>query len=65
VRYGDVLSAGFSEAGVLFDSTASEGIARWAYGQVERIGGRVWIHGKTLVELSDGWERLFSPLHHS
>lgn len=64
-RDAGTLSARFSEAGVLFDATASDGIARWAYGQVERIGAHVWLQGKTLVELSGTWEQLFSPPHYS
>ena len=64
-RDAGTLSARFSKAGVLFDATASDGIARWAYGQVERIGGHVWLQGKSLIELSGTWEQLFLPPHQS
>lgn len=56
----DALTTGFRVAGVLFDSEASERIARWAYVQAERIGGRVWVQGATLAELSGAWRQLLS-----
>jgi hypothetical protein len=58
-RHGSVLSDGFREVGVLSDPAASDGVARWAYSQVEWIGSRVRLQGKTLVALPGGWGRLF------
>lgn len=58
--HAGMLSAGFREAGVLFDASASEGVALWAYGHTERIGGSVWVQGRKLVELSGTWKHLLS-----
>jgi hypothetical protein len=55
-----MLLDGFREAGLLHDLSASESIALWAYAQAERIGGRVWLEGSTLVALSDEWMHLFA-----
>ena len=33
-------------------------IARWAYGQVHRAGGQVWVEARELRPLSDDWRRI-------
>jgi hypothetical protein len=58
-HFATELEQGFRAGGMRFDSPTSKGIAYWAYGQVERIGGTVWLEGDLLVELATGWEHLF------
>jgi hypothetical protein len=55
---GAALDAEFSARGLIADRTASERITRWAYGQVEAAGGRVWIAGDDLVPLDERWRSL-------
>lgn len=57
----DVLNQGFDERGVLHDWPASRRIASWAYGQVHRSGGQVWVERGELRPLSDDWRRLLYP----
>ena len=42
--------------GLVHDHAASTKITRWAYQQVARQCGQVWVKGKTLVELGEEWE---------
>lgn len=53
-----MLGERFDQAGVLHDWVASVQVARWAYGQVERAGGQVWVEGEVLRGLSGDWERV-------
>jgi len=46
----------FEEAGLVHDRGASTKITRWAYQQVARQGGQVWVKGKTLVRLGEEWQ---------
>ena len=46
----------FEEAGLVHDRIASQKITRWAYQQVAGQGGQVWVKGKTLERLGEGWE---------
>ena len=46
----------FAEAGVPHDWDASIRITRWAYDQVARAGGQVWVRGTVLVPLTGEWE---------
>ena len=39
----------FDEAGLVQDREASLRITRWAYGQVARAGGQVWVEKDVLV----------------
>ncbi len=50
----------FAEAGVAHDWRASLRITRWAYDQVARSGGQVWVRGKELEPLTPGWEDVLS-----
>ena len=52
---GDELEATFDERGILHDLPATQRVAVWAYGQVERAGGQVWVAGTELRELGTGW----------
>ena len=45
----------FEQAGLVHDRGASTKITRWAYQQVSRQGGQVWVKGKTLVRLGEEW----------
>lgn len=54
----DELEAGFDERKVVHDWPATRSIARWAYGQVHRAGGQVWLQAKELKRLSGDWRRI-------
>lgn len=55
-RDGPVGLAGlFDERGVLHDLGATERVARWAYGQVDRVGGQVWVREGELERLTGRW----------
>ena len=49
----------FEEAALVHDGGASIKITRWAYQQVARQGGQVWVKGKTLERLGWEWEEVF------
>ena len=46
------------EAGLVHDREASVRITRWAYQQVARSGGQVWLRKDELVPLGGDWERV-------
>jgi 5-methylcytosine-specific restriction endonuclease McrA len=50
----------FEEAGLVHDRVASLKITRWAYQQVARERGQVWVKGNELVRLGREWERALS-----
>ena len=50
----------FAEAGVAHDWQASLRITRWAYDQVARASGQVWVRGRTLEPLTGEWEGVLS-----
>jgi len=54
------LVAGFDGLGIQHDLPATMRVAAWAYGQVHRAGGQVWVAGSQLRQLGDGWEALFA-----
>ena len=56
----DELEEGFEELKVLYDWPATRQIAHWAYGQVHKAGGQVWVQTKELKPLSDDWARILS-----
>jgi hypothetical protein len=56
---GRALSEAFGSAGVLHNQSASHEIARWAYAQVQRIQGQVWLERGSLVSLSENWSKYF------
>ncbi len=60
----DELEQGFDERRVLHDWPATRRIARWAYGQVHRAGGQVWVQANELRPLSGDWRRILSTLDH-
>ena len=60
----DELEAGFSQRRVLHDWPATRQIARWAYGQVHKAGGQVWVEARELRPLSDDWGRILSAALH-
>ncbi len=49
----------FEGAALVHDGDASIKITRWAYQQVARQGGQVWVKGKTLERLGGEWEEVF------
>jgi len=55
----------FEEAGLVHDRGASTKITRWAYQQVARQGGQVWVEGTTLVRLGEEWEAVLGQLTRS
>ncbi|MFC1660188.1 HNH endonuclease [Gemmatimonadota bacterium] len=50
----------FDDAGLVHDHIASTWLTRWAYQQVARQGGQVWLNGETLVRLGEDWEEVFA-----
>lgn len=58
----DKLEQGFDERRILHDWPATHQIASWAYGQVHRAGGQVWVRANELRPLSDDWRRILSTL---
>lgn len=46
----------FEHAGLVHDREASIRITRWAYEQVARQGGQVWVRDNELVRLGEDWE---------
>jgi len=54
------LDQAFADAGIPHDRQISLRITQWAYAQVEERQGLVWVKGRTLEPLSDGWRRLFA-----
>jgi hypothetical protein len=52
----------FDEAGLVHDREASLRITRWAYGQVARAGGQVWVEKDVLVPLGGEWEGVLTPV---
>ena len=63
--YRDELEEGFDERKVLHDWPATRQIATWAYGQVHRAGGQVWVESKELRPLSDDWRKILSGADHA
>ena len=58
----DELAAGFDERGVPHDWPATCSIARWAYGQVHRAEGQVWVLAKEMRPLSDRWRGILDAV---
>jgi hypothetical protein len=56
--YAGVLGERFLEAGVTADLGASTNVTRWAYEEVERIGGTVWVAGSEVRKLGEGWREV-------
>ena len=54
------LGARFDDAGLVHDAGASLQITRWAYDQVARAEGQVWVKGNELVRLTGEWERVLA-----
>lgn len=54
------LARRFDDAGLVHDRAASLRITRWAYGQVARAGGQVWVKSDVLVPLGREWEQVLS-----
>jgi len=52
---GSELERAFDAAGIQHDLVATERVARWAYGQVDAVGGQVWVAGREMRELGEGW----------
>jgi 5-methylcytosine-specific restriction endonuclease McrA len=53
------LAERFHDAGVPHDLGASTRIARWAYEQVAKVGGHVWVRADQLVPLPPDWMDVF------
>ena len=60
----DGLAQGFDGHKVLHDWPATRRIARWAYSQVHKAGGQIWVGASELRPLSDDWERILSAAPH-
>lgn len=58
--HGYELGSVFDDLGMPHDLAASHRVARWAYGQVAGRRGVVWIRGRELVPLEEGWENHFA-----
>ena len=58
--YRNELEEGFDERKVLHDWPVTRQIASWAYGQVHKAGGQVWVEAKKLRPLSEDWRRILS-----
>ena len=56
----DELEEGFEQRKILFDWPATRQVALWAYGQVHKAGGQVWVQAKMLRPLSGEWARILS-----
>jgi len=56
VEHGQELAERFTAAGFQQDWPSSLRVTRWAYAQVERSRGQVWVEGSRLEALSTGWE---------
>jgi 5-methylcytosine-specific restriction endonuclease McrA len=54
------LARRFDEAGLVHDREVSLRITRWAYEQVARNGGQVWVRKDELVSLGRDWERVLA-----
>ncbi len=54
------LEEGFDRRRVPHDWPATRQVAHWAYGQVHRTGGQVWVLDKELRPLSSNWTRILS-----
>jgi hypothetical protein len=59
-EHGSDLSDAFVEAEITHDISASNSIARWAYGQVARTDGQVWVRANTFERLGGHWHGLFT-----
>ena len=53
--HGGALAGAFDEQGLLHDLAVSSRVAEWAYEQVARTEGRVWVRGSELRPLGEGW----------
>ena len=63
--YGDELKESFDQRKILHDWPATRQIARWAYGQVHKAEGQVWVEAKELRPLSDDWRKILSGADHA
>ena len=52
---GDGLAGRFDHGGLAHDLGATSRVARWAYGQVARTQGRVWVVGRELRAIGETW----------
>ena len=52
---GADLTTAFSHQGLAHDLPASIRVAQWAYGELQEVGGDVWVAGKEMRELSSQW----------
>ena len=50
----------FDEAGLVHDRDASNKITRWAYEQVARQGGQVWVKKDTTEKLGGAWKAVLA-----
>jgi len=56
---GQALEYAFDGEGLPHDVVASRHIAKWAYEQAEMAGALVWVRGRQMAYLRNGWRRLF------
>lgn len=60
VKHGGELGRIFAEARILHDADTSRHVAAWAYEQVERTGGVVWMGGAETARLGREWRARFA-----
>jgi hypothetical protein len=53
--HGAALDQGLRALRLDDEADAAEQIARWAYAQAERAGGRTWVLNATFEDLSPAW----------
>ena len=57
---GSDLAGGFDALGIQHDLATTLRVAVWAYGQIHRAGGQVWVRGAELRVLSGRWEEVLA-----
>jgi hypothetical protein len=55
------LRSAFDGLAIPHDLSATLRVATWAYGQVHKAGGQVWVRDRELRTLGGGWESLLGP----
>jgi 5-methylcytosine-specific restriction endonuclease McrA len=54
-EHGETLSCAFDERELRHDFSSTSRVAEWAYEQLRRTSGRVWVRGSELRLLSEQW----------
>lgn len=56
-EHSELLTARFQEAEIPANLHTSRKVAAWAYGEVERVGGTVWVEGQEVRRISGLWRQ--------